>query len=109
MSDLILFCLCTSSLSWILVKSKLFLKARIYFTVKHAESKNPTTCSKYKLVRSIKTNTLWYIDSAMNCVGCMGVYAGLVSYLLIYLLNFDIIAFALSGSIVSLILIKQTT
>ena len=106
MVNLIVFILSTASISWIVVKSKLFLRLRMYITIKHALSKDPKEASKIKIIRTIKTKTLWYIDNIINCMGCCGVYSGFLSYLLLNHISIEIIAYSLSGSVISLIASK---
>jgi len=99
MERLLIFILCTTSLSWIVVKSKLFRPYREYLTTKRIEaSKN-----SYAFVHSI-----WeYFDDLFSCVGCFGVYSGFISYYLLYrVFAIEMIAYSLSGAIISLLIMK---
>lgn len=100
MEKIIIFILCTSSISWIVVRSKLFQPLREYVTTKRIKADK----SSGNFVRSI-----WdYLDGLFSCVGCFGVYSGLASYCLLYQsISVETIAYSLSGSIVSLFVIKQ--
>jgi hypothetical protein len=99
MEKLLIFILCTSSISWIVVKSKLFRSFREYITSQriYAEKYYPKWFA-----------AIWqYFDDLFSCVGCFGVYSGLISAFLLYrTFSIEMIAYSLSGAVISLLIMK---
>lgn len=90
MINLIIFILSTSGFVWILNKSKIFRPLREYISLKYKKTPN---------------GLLWFLDSILECSGCMGVWAGLIIYLLQYY-NIQIILYTFIGSYCSVFLIS---
>jgi len=100
MERLIIFILSTGSLSWIVRYGSIFKPLRERISRKHADYNDSDP-------NSLIQKYYWFIDSIINCVGCFGVYSGLFFYLILYrTISLDIIAYSLSGAIISLILNK---
>ena len=100
MERLLIFILCTSSISWIVVSSKLFKPLREQVSLKRIRSEK-----RYAI--AITRGFWWYLDGLLSCVGCVGVYSGLISYLILYrTLTIELIAYSFSGAIISLMITK---
>jgi len=102
MERLLIFILCTSSISWIIVNSKLFQPIREAITTKRIKT-------QIELSNSITKMFYWYLDGLFGCVGCMGVYSGFFSYCILYkTFSVEIIAYSLSGAMASLLMVRLT-
>lgn len=88
--NLIIFILATAGLVWILNKSKLFKGWREFLSLK---------------VKASKNILWWFLDSIHSCSGCMGVWAGLIVYVLIKF-NIEIVLYAFIASICSVFIIS---
>jgi len=97
MEMLLVFVLCTASIAWILVYGSIFKSLREGITEKRINSQVANS-------HAHKQDFYLFLDRLFSCVGCMGVWAGFVSFILVYkTVSPDIIAYALSGALISLI------
>lgn len=91
MNQIILFILSTIGLTWILVKSPLFMAWREFLSAKNKEHDE-------------KNWIYWFLANIHSCVGCMGFWSGLINYYaLIYV---PVISYAFAGSFCSLFFIS---
>jgi len=94
-----MFLICTGSISWIIVKSKIFKSLRERFTTTYLKADKD----------DILYGFYYYISHVFNCVGCCGVYSAFAAYLILYQkFSVEMIAYCLAGSMISLILNKHT-
>lgn len=90
MINLLIFILSTAGLVWVMNKSKITRPLREAISLKYKTSPN---------------GLLWFLDSILECSGCMGVWAGLAVYTLQYY-NIEIALYAFIGSFCSVFLIS---
>jgi hypothetical protein len=104
---LIIFVLSTASIVWILLRSPLFKRVREAVTQARqwASSRYQAKASPLNRVLYLIT---WCFDTMMGCAGCMGFWCGGLLYTLkaIAPAHFDIIEYALTGCIASLVIMQ---
>lgn len=92
--ETIKFILAVTGLTFIVVKSKLFLRIRIFFTQLFEKKPN--------------NRFIWWIDSILNCAMCFSLYGAIAIYLIrLYLCNYyDITIMILASVTVTTLLVS---
>lgn len=103
MQSFLILLLSIAGLSWILVKSPLFKPFREYISREHIFYKKCVD-NPHSLRFTINYKIYWFIDSLLNCMFCIGFWSAIVCYLL-NKIHLEIVLFALSGTMVSGIII----
>lgn len=106
MQELLVFILSVSGLSWILTKGSVFMPLRVRVTFKSE--------AYILLVKDPNTNTVknnfyrqiyWFLNSILNCHGCMALWSGLLCYGL-HWIGLDVVVYGFAGVSASLLVIS---
>ena len=94
-----------SGLSWIVTQSKIFKAFREKITYKRGLYEIAVKSTTINCINSnTKLSVYTFLDNILNCYGCFGFWSGAICYLLDFF-HLDIVLMALSGTVISLIVI----